>query len=83
MVPNMKDSKTTVMFAVLVASLVLALVSVSYTESVSAHHDRNPNAGEHLNGCNIATNPGKSLCEEDGLGLDEDPDEAFGTCCDD
>jgi hypothetical protein len=74
MVPNMKDSKTTVMFAVLVATLVLALVSVSYIESVSAHHIRNPNAGDgelaHLNGCNLSnTNPDN--CSEDGLGEDE------------
>jgi hypothetical protein len=73
----MKDSKTTVMFAVLVATLVLALVSVSYTESVSAHHK----PGQHINGCNPATNPGG--CVEDGLGEDVDPDDPPGTCCDD
>ena len=69
MVPNMKDSKTTVMFAVLVATLVLALVSVSYIESVSAHHNTKGHVGK-VNPC--FTN---DECVEDGPGdFDPDPD---------
>jgi hypothetical protein len=81
MVQNMKDPKTNAMFAVLVATLVLALVSISYTESVSAHHK-----DDHSNGCDPNTNPGGCADDgpDDGPGLDVDPDDnepGKGECC--
>lgn len=60
--------KTNITFAIIAATLVLALVSVSHIESVSAHHNTKGHEGK-VNPC--LTNDG---CVEDGPDLDEDPD---------
>jgi hypothetical protein len=65
----MDASKTTITFAILAATLVLALVSVSYIESASADHKPN-----HVNvrGC------APDGCVDDPAGDppgDEDPDD--------
>jgi hypothetical protein len=61
--------KTNITFAIIAATLVLALVSVSYIESVSADHKLNGHEGK-VRGC-ITNGDG---CVDDPAG-DQDPDD--------
>ena len=66
------------MFVVVAATLVLALVSVSYIESVSAHHK----AGHDITGKRACLTNGDG-CVDDAAG-DDDPDDdepGRGECC--